>query len=167
MIPSLDEVYRVNFFIFYNMSCRSTRKRLIRKKTPVQVPPCAMYSLYIQGLFYLCRDKNTQALQQDVVLQVVFVQAWKNPSLLWFSEMQRNCEQRFTLLCYISINCCLLWIREVKEEDSRWKVDTIVHCPNKPSLLSDVLAGFNCWVSFFKIPSGFFPDLLKRQILSI
>lgn len=94
MIPSLDKVYKVNFFIFYNMVIEENKKKADKNKTSCTDSPPAMYSLYIQGLLYLCRDKNTQALQQEVVLQVVFVQAWKKPSLLWFSEMWRNCEQK-------------------------------------------------------------------------
>lgn len=141
------------------MVIQENNKKADKKKTTCtnSLPP--MYSLYIQGLLYLCRDKNTQALQQDVVLQVVFVQAWKNPPLLWFSEMWRSCKQRFTLLCYISISSCLLWNREVKEEDSRWSWIRLFIILNKPSLLSDDLrAGFNC-IFFGKIPSGFFLDL--------
>lgn len=59
------------------------KKKTDRKKTPLQILHPPIYSLYIQGLLYLCRDKNTQVLQQDVVLQVVIIQAWKKSPLLW------------------------------------------------------------------------------------
>lgn len=77
MIPSIDKVYlhKGKLFNFCNAVIQESKKKADKKTPPVQIPPSAMYSLYIQGLLYLCRDKNTQALQQGVVLQVVFVQA--------------------------------------------------------------------------------------------
>ena len=78
MIPSLDKDYRTNFLfilVAWITMLLEKKKKADRKKNLVQIPHPLMYSLYIQGLLYLCRDKNTQVLQQDVVLQVVFVQA--------------------------------------------------------------------------------------------
>lgn len=158
---------QVNFFIFYNMVIEDNKKRTDKKKPPVQIPPLSCIHYTFKACSTCAEIKIPKHCSKKLYCRWCSYRHEKNP---WFSEMGRNCEQRFTLFCYIIINSCLLWIREEKEENSRWSWIPLSIILNKPSLLSDVLrVGFNCWGFFGKIPNSFlilsWP--LKKQILSM
>lgn len=168
MIPSLDKDYRTNFlfiFVAWITMLLENKKKADRKKTLYRFST-------LPYIHYTFKDCSTCAGIKipKYCSKMLYCRWWssrheKNLPYSGLSGTWRNCEERFALLCCISINGSLLWNAEVKEKGSRWNwIPWFIHCTREAKSLivwpsqSRIYFGF-----FYELSSGSFVDLSKEN----